>query len=117
MNHLNSVLIEGNLIADPIQENFRMGKTRVQFTIESIRYVNLNDEKKAEVSRFEIEVWNKTAELCVKTLKEGSGVRVVGRMKRITWHEDEKIRSKIVIVGDTVEIKTKWDKKPSEVQP
>lgn len=81
------------------------------------RYFNQDNEKKSEVSFFDVEVWNKTAEVCMKTLSKGRGVRVVGRLKQDRWEDKEGRRhSRIKVVGENVEFKTKLDKKPSEVR-
>ena len=110
MNNLNSVLIEGNLIENPSRDEMTSGGVRVQFTIESCRYYNQDNEKKSEVSRFEIHTWNKTAELCFKALHNGNGVRVVGRMKQVfTTDEYGKEWPRIVVIGENVEFKKNLD--------
>ncbi len=104
MNHLNSFLIEGNLTATP---EYNSLKNRCIFTIESMRYYNQDNEKKVEVSRFDVETWNNNAQLCMKALSKGRGVRVVGRVKAVDGIA--------IVIGETVEFKARLDKKPSEV--
>ena len=116
MNSLNSVLIEGNLVRDPETKETESGAKLCTFTIASNRYYGQENERKSEVSFFDVEVWNRTAELCQKTLAKGRGVRVVGRMKQERWADkDGANHSKIKIVGENVEFKTRFDKKPEEV--
>lgn len=116
MNSLNSVLIEGNLVRDPEKKELESGAKLCTFSLASNRYFNQDNEKKSEVSYFDVEVWNKTAELCLRTLSKGRGVRVVGRLKQDRWVDrDGKSRAKVKLVGDTVEFKPKFDKKPAEV--
>ena len=116
MNSLNSVLIEGNLVRDPEKKELESGSKLCLFSVATNRYFNQDNEKKSEVSFFDIEVWNKTAEICMKTLSKGRGVRVVGRLKQDRWADKEgRSHSKIKVVGESVEFKTKFDKKPSEV--
>jgi single-strand DNA-binding protein len=116
MNSLNSVLIEGNLVRDPEKKDLDNGSRLCTFSVATNRYFNQNNEKKAETSFFDVEVWNKTAELCLKTLSKGRGVRVVGRLKQERWADKEgKNHSKVKVIGETVEFKTKFDKKPSEI--
>ena len=103
MNSLNSILIEGNLIADPVRTNPSKGTSMVSFTVEATRDYNQENERKTELTRVNVEVWNRTADLCFKTLSKGRGVRVVGRVK-------EKDGS-LIVVGESVEFKTKFDKK------
>ncbi len=116
MNSLNSVLIEGNLTADPELRELESGSKVCTFTVASNRYYNQDGEKKQEVSYFDVEVWNRTAELCAKSLSKGRGVRVNGRMKQERWADKDGVNhSKVKIVGESVEFKTKFDVKPSEV--
>jgi len=116
MNSLNSVLIEGNLVADPEKRELPSGSVLCNFTVATNRYFKQGDEKKEEVSFFDIEVWNKTAELCLKTLAKGRGVRIIGRLKQERWTDKEgKSHSKVKVVGETVEFKTKFDQKPADV--
>jgi len=116
MNSLNSVLIEGNLVRDPEKKEVGSGVALCTFSVATNRYFNQNNEKKSETSFFDVEVWNKTAELCLKTLAKGRGVRVVGRLKQERWADKEgKNHSKVKVVGETVEFKTKFDKKPGDV--
>lgn len=116
MNSLNSVLIEGNLVRDPETKELESGAKLCTFSLATNRYFNQDNEKKSEVSFFDVEVWNKTAELCLKTLSKGRGVRVVGRLKQDRWVDrDGKNHAKVKLVGETVEFKAKFDKKPSEI--
>ncbi len=117
MNSLNSVLIEGNLVRDPEKKELENGSKLCSFSVASNRYFNQDNEKKSEVSFFDVEVWNKTADLCLKTLSKGRGVRVVGRLKQDRWADKEgRNHSKVKVVGENIEFKTKFDKKPTEVQ-
>lgn len=117
MNSLNSVLIEGNLVKDPENQELESGSKICRFALASNRYFSHDAERKSEVSFFDIEVWNKTAEICIKTLAKGRGVRVVGRLKQERWKDkDGKAHSKIKIIGDSVEFRAQFDKKPQEVR-
>ena len=117
MNSLNSVLIEGNLVRDPEKKELENGAKLCTFAVASNRFFRQDNEKKSEVSFFDVEVWNKTAEICLKTLSKGRGVRVVGRLKQDRWADKEgHNHSKVKVVGENVEFKTKFDKKPTEVQ-
>src|ERR1041385_3499820 len=116
MNSLNSVLIEGNRPANPEKRELNGGAILCSFTVATNRYYNQNNEKKLETSFFDVEVWNKTAELCLKTLDKGRGVRVVGRLKQERWTDKEgKNHSKVKVVGETVEFKTKFDRNPKDI--
>ena len=116
MNSLNSVLVEGHLARDPEKKEFESGSFMVTFTIATNRWFSQDNDKKSEVSYFDIEVWNSLAENCFKTLKKGSGLGVVGRLKQDRWHDKEgNSHSKVKIVAETVGFKTQFDRKISEV--
>lgn len=117
MNSLNSVLVEGNLTADPEIQVLENGSKICTFTLASNRFFRKDDVQLSEVSFFSIEVWNRTADLCIKTLTKGRGVRVVGRLKQDRWEgPDGAYLSRVKIVGETVEFKRNFDKKPEEIQ-
>ena len=92
MNHLNSILIEGNVVHDPETEN-----GVCKFVIASDRFYTVGVDRKKEVSFFAIVVIGKLAEVCGEYLKKGRGVRVVGRL--------EQEQSTIKIIADHVEFK------------
>jgi single-strand DNA-binding protein len=117
MNSLNSVLIEGNLTADPERREHSSGAVLCKFTVASERFYSQAGDKKKEVSFFDVEVWNLEAERCLKALSKGSGVRVVGRLKQDRWTDrDGKAHSKVKVVGESVEFRSKFTKQPVDVE-
>jgi single-strand DNA-binding protein len=104
LNNLNSFLIEGAATGKPVKH---LNGTAT-FAMSSQRFFNHDGEKKSEVSFFDIEVYGKTAELCVKNIEKGRGLRVVGRVRCLDG-------KKWVVVGESVEFKPKFDKRPGEV--
>jgi single-strand DNA-binding protein len=95
MNSLNSVLIEGNLISNPILEN-----NICKFSICSDRfYKNENNDLIKEISYFNIEATGRLGETCNKELKKNRGVRVVGRIKQL------ELFGKMTIIAEHVEFK------------
>ena len=81
MNNLNSVLLEGNLEADPVLSYAETGKAVCTFRLTVKRSWKEEDEMKTEESHFFIETGTRLAEVCAEHLKKGRGVRVVGRLK------------------------------------
>ena len=98
MNALNSILIEGNVVAAPEKKESAHGITVCNFQIASSRFYRQDDSTEEEKSIFEIESWAKLAESCANNLSDGRGVRVVGRLKQC---EDGKIK----VVAEHVEFK------------
>lgn len=117
MNSLNSVLIEGALIQDPMMVE-KFGKPVCTFKLVSTRYAKNNEGERVQaLSFFEIDVHNR-AEIakCMAELKEGRGVRVVGRMMTERFHDRGGVEHhKMIIIGESTSIKPAFDR-TSEVQ-
>ncbi len=104
VNSLNNVLLEGNLVRDPLVNTTPNNKTVCNFSVAVNRYYKKGEETVQDVSYFDIEVWEKLAENCGKYLQKGKLVRVSGRLKQDRWEDDEgKGRSRIYVVGDHVD--------------
>lgn len=114
MNALNSILIEGNVVRDPIIRETPRGSVVCNFSIASNRFYKQDDEYEQETSFFEVESWAKLAEACGKNCGKGRGVRVVGRLKQDRWTgTDGKNYSKIKVVAEHVEFKPQFKTKSS----
>lgn len=111
MNALNSILIEGDLIDDPVTKETPRGSTVCTFSIASSRFYKQDEDFEEEVSHFDIESWGKIAERCKENLAKDLGVRVVGRLKQERWTDDEgKAQSKIKVVAEHIEYKPRLNK-------
>jgi len=112
MNNLNSILIEGNLVRDPMFRTTTKGTPLCTFSIASNRFFKQDSDLEKEVSFFDVESWSKLAENCYKLGRKGRGVRVVGRLKQERWSgSDGKTHSKVAIVAEHVEFKPDFKKK------
>ena len=98
MNALNSILIEGSVVANPEKRETPRGTTVCDFKIAYSRFYRQDETTEEEKSIFEIESWAKLAESCAKHCTEGCGVRVIGRIKQC---EDGKVK----IIAEQVEFK------------
>jgi len=118
MNSLNSILVEGNLVRDPVLSQTPKGTPVCSFSVASNRFFRAENETQKEVSFFDVEVWSKLAENCADTLKKGRGVRVVGRLKQDRWTDGEgKNHSRVKIIGEHVEFKPNSRKKRKRRRP
>ncbi|MDR3160362.1 MAG: single-stranded DNA-binding protein [Spirochaetaceae bacterium] len=116
MNNLNSILIEGNLVRDPLYRTTSKGTSLCTFSIASNRFFRQDSGLEREVSFFEVETWAKLAENCYNLGRKGRGVRVVGRLKQERWTgSDGKPRSKIAIVAEHVEFRPDFKKEEDPV--
>jgi len=115
MDNLNSILIEGNLTHDPEFSYTPKGTAVCKFSIASHRTYKESTGRKEETSYINITSWGKLAETCAEYLKQGRGVRVVGRIKQERWNDSEgKLRSNIIIIAEHVEFKPSFKQKEEE---
>jgi len=111
MNNLNSVLIEGNMVRDPMFRSTSKGTSVCNFTIASNRYYKQDANFEKEVGFFDVETWGKLADICSNQGRKGRGVRVVGRLKQDRWTgNDGKNHARIAIVAEHVEYRPEFKK-------
>jgi single-strand DNA-binding protein len=111
MNNLNSILIEGNLVRDPLYRTTTKGTHVCTFSLASNRYFKQDSGFEKEVGFFDVETWSKLADACYNQGHKGRGVRVVGRLKQERWSgPDGKPRSRVTIVAEHVEFRPEFRK-------
>ena len=103
MNTINSIVIEGRLVRDPVLKLTPNGTEVCSFSLATNRYYMSNNEKVNETSFFDVETWAETAKLCSTDGRKGRGVRIVGRLKQDRWmsnieHDD----SREAVMADAV---------------
>ena len=104
MNHLNSVLLEGNPRRDPELRHTAKGTPVRTLVLASNRSWKVEGERQEEVPFVEATTWGKLAAVCAEHLTKGRGVRVVGRLKQERWEAPAgAVRAKVVIVAEHVE--------------
>jgi len=114
MNNLNSILIEGNLVKDPLLRSTAKGTQVCTMRLASNRFLKQDNKSpgyEKEVSFFDVESWSKLAESCYTRGRKGRGVRVVGRLKEDRWNgADGKTHSRVSIVAEHVEFRPEFKK-------
>lgn len=102
MNDMNSLVIEGVVKGEPHHEE--MGATgRINFTVESCRYYKTRDGNDAtERSQFKVVAYGR---MCGTPLKDGSEVRLVGRLRESVWSTEGVTHSEVQIVAEHIEIR------------
>jgi single-strand DNA-binding protein len=105
MNNLNSILIEGNLVRDPLFKNTPKGTPICSFTIASNRFFKQDSNIEKEVGFFDVEAFSKLADSCRSQGYKGRGVRVVGRLKQNRWSDKGQPHSRIYIVAEHIEFR------------
>jgi single-strand DNA-binding protein len=117
MNNLNSILVEGTLVRDPLMKTTAKGTPLCTFSIASNRFYKQDSGFEKEVSYFDVETWSKVAESCNNLGHKGRGVRVVGRLKQDRWNDaDGKPRSKVSIVAEHVEFRPEFRKEAENME-
>ena len=117
MNNLNSVLIEGNMVRDPLIRSTPKGTPVCNFSIATNRYFRQDSNLEKETGFFEIEAWGKLASACGARGRKGRGVRVVGRLKQDRWTgTDGKTHNKVAIVAEHVEYRSDFKKADEATQ-
>lgn len=103
MNMLNSLIIEGVVIGEPHKVE---ASQVLHFTIGSERfYKNEAGEYVEEKSQFKVVVYGR---MCKLSLKDGVGIRLVGRLKQNKWNDSDGVpHSEVQIVAEHIEIKKK----------
>ncbi|WP_010254147.1 single-stranded DNA-binding protein [Treponema primitia] len=115
MNNLNSIIIEGNLVRDPLFRSTAKGTPLCTFSIASNRFYKQDTAIENEVSFFDVESWSKLAESCYNLGHKGRGVKVVGRLKQDRWAgPDGKQRSRVSIVAEHIEFRPEFKRDGSD---
>jgi single-stranded DNA-binding protein len=105
MNHLNSILIEGNVVGEPDVSDLTEKMATCLFYVESFRFRREGSSTIQETSVFEIEASGALGLICSEKLKDGRGVRVIGMLKQKVEDGDGKDISHVWIFAEHVELK------------
>jgi len=120
MNNLNSILIEGNLVKDPLLRSTPKGTQVCTLRLASNRFFKQDSKSpdfEKEVSFFDVETWARLAETCYAKGRKGRGVRVVGRLKEDRWNStDGKPHSRVSIIAEHVEFRPEFSKEAKPVE-
>ena len=99
-NNLNSLILEGVVKGEP---HLVETSDVLNFTIEVTRYYrNRAGEGVEEKSLFKVVAFGAMSKL---PLKDGVGVRLVGRLKQNTWVDDGVSHSEVQVVAEHIEIR------------
>jgi single-strand DNA-binding protein len=97
MPDINSVMIVGNLIKDPIFRQTTTGTPVANFTIASNRkYKDSTGQVKEDVCFIGVVAWYKLAESCYENLKKGSAVLVEGELQSRNWKTEDGFNRNVV---------------------
>jgi len=94
---INSIVLAGNVVADPESRSTQTGKAIATFRLAVNNPINDKD-----VVYIDVDTWEKQADFVTTYVKKGSAVSVVGRLKQDSWEKDGKKQSKTLVVADRV---------------
>ncbi len=99
----NSVVIVGRVGQDPEMKYFESGKVRTTFSVAVNRW---NAKEKAETTDwFNVDVWDKQAEIAGEWVKKGRLVGVEGRIAVNKWQTpDGEMAERYLIRGTNVRL-------------
>lgn len=104
MNNLNSLILEGVVKGEPRNEEVG-ASNRMYFTVEVARYYKTRDGNDAtELSQFKVVAYG---HMCDTPLKDGMGVRLVGRLRQNTWVDGGVRHSEVQVVAEHIEMRAK----------
>lgn len=111
---MNIAFLIGNLTKDP-QKIDGVEKTLCKLNIAvNENYTNADGER--PVQFFIVSVWGKYAENCLKYLKKGSKISVVGKMQNRSWEVDGVKKYAVEILASEIEFLSTPQNKNTEVQ-
>ncbi len=105
MASYNRVVLLGNLTRDPDLRYIPSGTGLCEIGLA------VNDRKKDdsgnwvdEAHFFDVILWGRSAEVASEYLTKGSPVLIEGRLKQERWEKDGQKRSKVVVVGERMQL-------------
>ena len=112
---LKTILI-GNLGGDPVQRQIPSGDTVVSFR------VAVSNGRDRAPTWVKVTVWDKLCDVCLKYLRKGSRVAVVGRPKASAWTgQDGRLNAALEMTASEVEFlssrQDQEDTPPAPVDP
>lgn len=103
MASYNRVVLVGNLTRDPELRTFQSGAivARIGLAVNE-RRKDQNGNMVEEANFFDVDVWNRNAEVLRDYAGKGSNILVEGKLKQDSWEQDGQKRSKILVVAERV---------------
>lgn len=103
MNNLNTVTMIGRLTRDPELRQTGNGTSFCRFGLANNRSYKAGNEKRDEVSFFNVTCWGRLAEVVNQYARKGKSVAIKGRLQQRSWEDkDGKRQSSVDIVADEV---------------
>ena len=116
MSNYQTVTIEGNVTHPPTFKTTKTGKNVCTFSL-AVHH-HSSDDSQEKVSYFDIETWDKLAEMCSKNIHKGRHILAFGTLRQDRWEgEDGKKQSKIKVVGKEIRFLESFPKPAVGTEP
>ena len=103
MNGFASVIVAGNLVRDPAMKYTPNGTPLCEFGIAVNEQWGQGDNRKEQVSFFDVTCFGKTAEVAAQYLQKGKPVAIEGKLQQQRWENEKgEKRSKVEIIGNRI---------------
>ena len=117
MPNLNRVQIIGRLGKDPEGKETPKGTAFAVFSVAvDHRWKSRDGESHKETDWFQVEVWGKLSEICMKYLKKGRLVFLEGRLNTSRYEHEGETRYYTKVVANTMQMLDRPEKEEEEVE-
>ena len=108
MSDVNFVVIIGRVVEKPVLRNTPSGTSVTTIRVANNTFRKNNDGTPGEKANFfDVVVWGKSAETCVRYLDKGRQIAITGRLEQRTWQtQDGQNRNKLEIIAREVQFLT-----------
>lgn len=104
MNNINTVILTGRLVRDVELKYTSNGVAMGTFTLAVNKNIKKNDKFVEETSFFNCVMFGKFIESICDRLKKGSQIAVEGSLRQDMWEVDGKVKSRVKINVETIEM-------------
>lgn len=114
---MNIIMLVGGVIKEPEKVEGTNATLCKLFIAVNENFTRENGER--PVQYFNVAVWGKLAENCLKYLHKGSKIGIVGKIQNRSWEQDGVKRYATEVVANEIEFITtpKQDKKDEQMTP
>jgi single-strand DNA-binding protein len=101
MTNLNDVTVEGFITGEPLVKKLSGGKTVCHFSL-TCHHDN-REGKEHNFSFFDVEAWEKTAEICAEQARKGKWIILKGQLRQDRWlNKEGQQRSKVKLICSSI---------------
>ena len=118
MASFNKVILMGNLTRDPDMRTVGSGMKVARLRLAVNERRRDRDGQLQDFPIFvDVDVWDKSAELCGQYLVKGSGILVEGRLQQDTWEKDGAKHSALKVRATAVKFLSSRGDRPAAAAP